>query len=73
MLVNSTITINGKEVLEVDSYTATLPDGTYIWGYGEYQSFIDQLDIWADMPLADDMMIPTHIHGKFVFMDSRKA
>jgi len=25
------------------------------------------------MPLADDMMIPTHIHGKFVFMDSRKA
>ena len=73
MLVNSAIYINGREVKSVDDFTAELMDGMiYVWSSGEFNDFRHCLSQWVDMPLDDDMMIPTYEYKNFKFMDDRR-
>ena len=71
-LVNAVVCIDGREVVEMDDYTATLRDGIYIFGDGERQSFIDAMNHWMTMPL-DRGMIPTYTVGRFYFSDEREC
>ena len=72
MLVNTKIYINGCEVVDIDDFTAQLMNGKqYIWGNGERDLFLEQIDAWLKMPFTDRGFAPTYKYANFTYTDER--